>query len=338
MKKIIAVGVVVCAVIASIVVLVQMNSGSRIELGEYKNLEIQLSSEVVTDDDVERAILDAVMAGQEAVEITDRPVASGDIANIDYIGKLDGVAFDGGSDQGFDLTIGSGSFIEGFEDQIIGMSKGETRDISVTFPDPYSGNAELSGRAAVFTVTVNSIRGKIVPAEITDAMIQAIAPDYPTLDAYRAHVRETLEATAAANSAQDKQQVAWEQVVENATVVKLSSKRVDYYAGLLELNYQTYADMYGVSLEEFIQTYMGMTREEYDAENSAFVTKALTAYEIAQAIAKNENLVITDEEYQAYITEFGITDEDVEIYDENIKDDLIYQKALEFVADHAIVL
>ena len=337
MKKIIAVGLVVCALIASIVVIVQLNSDSKIKLGEYKSIEIQLSSEPVTDEQVNQAVLDAVLANQEAVEITDRPVISGDITNIDFVGKVAGVAFDGGSGQGVDLTIGSGKFIPGFEDQIIGMNRGETRDISVTFPDPYTGNAELSGKDAVFTVTVNTIKGKIVPAEITDAMIQAIAPDHPTLDEYRAVVRETLEESAAATSTKDKQLVAWEKVVENAEVVQLSTKRVEYYSQLLERNYQTYADMYEVTLDEFIKTQMGMTQEQFATESANFVREALTNYEIANAIAKKEKLVVTDEEYQAYVAEYEIKEEDLAFYDENIKDDLLYQKALEFVAANAVV-
>jgi len=143
-----------------------INVADYVTLGEYKGIEVTETTPTVTDDYVQSYIDYALQSNMVTTEVTDRAVQTGDFANIDYEGKIDGVAFEGGTDKGYDLEIGSGSFIDGFEDGLIGAEIGETRDVTVTFPESYP-NAEVAGKEAVFTVTVNSIHTESLP-ELTD--------------------------------------------------------------------------------------------------------------------------------------------------------------------------
>ena len=187
---IIVVGIIVLVIAISIL---SSNTPTKIQLGQYKGIKIMDSKTTVSNKDVENALIDAVMSKQEEVKIKDRAVRKGDKANIDFAGKVDGVLFDGGSAKGYDLVIGSGSFIPGFEDQVVGMKTGQTKDIKVTFPDPYTANTDLSGKKAVFTVKVNSIHGKIVPDKITDAMIKKISDTHLTVKKMRKQQIKTIK-------------------------------------------------------------------------------------------------------------------------------------------------
>ena len=148
-----------------------INVADYVTLGEYKGIEVTETTPTVTDDYVQSYIDYALQSNMVTTEVTDSDVQTGDIANIDYEGKIDGVAFEGGTDKGYDLEIGSGSFIDGFEDGLIGAEIGETRDVTVTFPESYP-NAEVAGKEAVFTVTVNSIHTESLP-DLTDDMMLA---------------------------------------------------------------------------------------------------------------------------------------------------------------------
>ena len=132
-------------------------SNEYVTVGGYKGIEVDKVSDKqeVDDEDIDNYI--GSVQQQNLTEVTDRPVQEGDIANIDFVGKMDGQEFDGGSGQGYDLTIGSGQFIDGFEDSIIGHNTGDTFDWNGSFPDPYSANPDFSGKPVTFTITVNSI-------------------------------------------------------------------------------------------------------------------------------------------------------------------------------------
>ena len=158
-------------------------SNGEVTLGEYKGIEVVMESTDVTDAEIQVRLDNFVASNATVEEITDRTdVQDGDVANIDYVGKIDGEAFDGGSAEGTDLTIGSGTFIDGFEEQLVGATVGETIDINVTFPENYTSK-DLAGKEATFTVTINSI-GKSVTPELTDELVAANT-DYATVDCGR---------------------------------------------------------------------------------------------------------------------------------------------------------
>ena len=160
-----------------------------VTLGEYKGLEVTLESTEVTDEEIDQQVASNLSASDKLEEVKEGTVESGDVANIDYEGKLNGEAFEGGTDKGYDLTIGSGTFIDGFEDGLIGKKIGDTVDLNLTFPENY-GSTELAGKDVVFTVTINSV--KRAP-ELTDALVAEISDEYKTVEEYRNSIKEQLE-------------------------------------------------------------------------------------------------------------------------------------------------
>ena len=168
----------------------------KVTLGKYKGIEIEVSDPAVTDAEVESRIQSALSTSPNRVSITGRDkVENGDLVNIDFEGKMDGKTFDGGTFNGYELTIGSGSFIEGFEEQVIGMKKGETKDINLTFPDPYPNKPDYAGKPVVFKVKVNDIYTE-EPAEFNNAWVERVTEGkQKTTEEYRAAVKEELKST-----------------------------------------------------------------------------------------------------------------------------------------------
>jgi len=308
---------------------------SEVELEKYTDIEVEVAEKTATDANVEDRMINELLAEEEDVEITNRPVRNGDIANIDYSGKVDGVAFDGGTDTDTDLEIGSGNFIDGFEEQLIGMKIGETADIKVTFPDPYPNNEDLSGVEAVFTVKINSIMGKVIPSTITNEMVKEVSDTYTTVEEYRNYIRTELEAEIKEYNDQVKQEAVWKVVKKNAKIVSLSSSKVTYYSRLYENDYKNYAESMGVDMATFLESYMGMTRAEFNEEKKAHAEKRATDSAVAEHIAKKENIVVIDEEYKKYLEEHEIESTDEKQFKTAIMDELLYTKVREFLASKA---
>ena len=168
----------------------EINADEYVTLGDYKGLEVVSNVVTITDADVDAYIEYMLsMSGGALEEVTDRDVVeNGDVANIDYIGKKDGVAFDGGTAEGYDLGIGTGTFIPGFEEGLVGVKKGETVDLNLTFPENYSA-ADLAGAEVVFTVTVNGIYKEVTP-EFTDEYVAELGiENISTVEEYRAYMK-----------------------------------------------------------------------------------------------------------------------------------------------------
>lgn len=163
---------------------------SSVKLGEYKGIAVTVTEASVTDEEVENQIQQVLNSKAEYREV-DRAAQTGDQVNIDYKGLLDGEAFEGGTAEGYDLTLGSGSFIDGFEDGLVGAVKGDQKDLNLTFPDPYPKNPDLAGKAVVFEVTVNAVKERSVP-ELTDEFVASVSPDDGTVEKYRESTRENL--------------------------------------------------------------------------------------------------------------------------------------------------
>lgn len=329
--------IVVTALIGLLIIFAifqKSSTDSVLTLGQYIGLEVEMAEVIVTDADVENAVINDVVASQDNVQITDRPVRYGDIVNIDYSGTIDDVAFSGGTDTDYDLEIGSGAFIDGFEDQIIGMEVGQTSNITVTFPDSYD-NDSLARKEAIFKVTINSISGKIIPDKITDAMIAEISETYDNVLDYNNYVRVELEENAKAETIQNKYDAAWEVVMSNTVVTSLSKRKLNYYSDLYKNNYQSYADMYSISLSEFITTYMGTTTTKFNENMKLYAESFTKMYAISEAIAKEQNITISNEQYQSYLEDNDIDSDYATKYNEQIKDELLYQNVVEFIADKA---
>lgn len=259
-----------------------------VKLGEYKNLKIQYPVPEVYEEDVEYAIQELQDENTEYREITDRPSQEGDSVNIDYTGTMDGEEFEGGSDTDYELVLGSGDFLEDFENSLIGKNKGEVVTFPLTFPEEYF-DSEAEGKQAEFTVTINKISEVIVP-EYTDEFVAEVT-DYKTTEEYEEYIRGDLMITAQEESASASGEDALALAVENAEVNGYPQELYDFYYDETVAGYQFYASMMGMEYEEFLEQ-LGEGAVE-DA-----VLAQVEEYLVAQAIADKEGLTVTDEGYQ----------------------------------------
>ena len=262
-----------------------------VKLPNYKGMELEKVITPVTEEAVDAEINSAL----ENIPVEDPKgvVYEGATANIDYEGKIDDVAFDGGTSKGFDLKIGSGAFIPGFEEQLIGMKKGETKDIDVTFPEEY--NEEVAGKDAVFTVTVNDV--KMALDAPTDEWV-ADNTDYKNVDEYRAGVEKEIaeynEQTAEGGLAQQ----AMTKLFEEAEVISYPDGIIDYGEQIYEQNVQQYADYSGQTIEEFVES-QGMTMEQFNTEKEESAKGIADQVLIINAVAQAEGMKVGDEAYKA---------------------------------------
>ena len=284
---------------------------SLVKLGDYKGITLDLKKTEVTDADVEDSLKSAYSQNPNMKEVTDRAIESGDTANIDFVGKYADTKeeFQGGAGQGYDLVIGSGSFIDGFEDGLIGVKKGETVDLNLTFPEDY-GAADLAGKDVIFTVTVNSI--KVADTEPSDEWVKGLGlEDVENMDQFRAHLREELEADADTQYNEDLKNAAVELVADNATVDEMPEKlynryyiqMVDSLKSYVQQIYYTYGAQ--VSEMEYVQTVMqnnGLTGTPEDYLND-LATQQTKRIMVLQAIANKEGIEVSQETIDKYIQE-----------------------------------
>lgn len=310
-----------------------------VTLGQYTGFTLQGQSTEVTDDKV-MASLNSSIGTDYYTEVTDRPVQEGDVVNIDYTGKKDGKAFDGGTASGYDLTIGSNTFIDGFEDGLIGAKVGETLDLNLTFPEDYYSE-DLAGQEVVFKVTVNSI--KEFP-EITDDLIKEITNgDYTTVDDYKAYLKDQLvQQKEDARESAIRSQILTK-LMDTCTVDSDPDGLFDYYTALYKRQYQTYASYYGINLKDMVES-SGMTMDDFNTELEKEARVEMDQELILEAIEEKEKLEISDEEYDQSVEEqaekLGYTD--VDQFKESVDQEeftryLLMEKALKFVEDNSVI-
>ena len=268
-----------------------------VEIETYKGIKIPEFVYTVSDADVDKDIEDTRLRLAKDEDVTDRAAEMTDTVNIDFTGKMDGKAFEGGTAEGYDLTLGSHQFIPGFEEGVVGMNIGETRDIEVTFPEDYQAE-ELKGKKAVFTVTLHKITGKVRP-ELDEEFAKKIGSD--SVDAYRAKVRERLERNAASRSLNETENSIITEIAKGAKAEipqAMIDKQNEFALQRLEYNlmYQ------GIRLDDYLK-YLNTTREAYmhtfDEESKRTVLHQL----IVEKIIKLENIEATQEEIDAKVAE-----------------------------------
>ena len=269
-----------------------------VELGQYKGLEVEVEQQVVTDDMVDTRIKQDQQKASRTVDVEDRPVATGDTVKLDYAGTVDGVAFEGGTAQDQTLVIGSNTFIPGFEDQMIGMSIGEEKDLNVTFPEQYHAE-NLAGKAAVFHVKVNGITVTEMP-ELDDDFAADVS-DFTTFAEYKESIVKELNDRAAKNNEVAVENALVEKAVENATIdvpEAMITEQTEYILREMEMRmmYQ------GLRMQDYLK-YTGQTKEQlqeaYRGEGEKRVRIELTL----EAIRKAEGIEPTEEEINAQIAE-----------------------------------
>lgn len=306
-----------------------------VKLGNYKGVEYTPIPVEVTDEDVESKIQSLVDMNPTVTEV-DREAADGDMVNIDYVGLKDGVAFEGGTGSDYDLILGSGNFIEGFEEGLIGVVTGQKVSLNLTFPEDY-GNEELEGQAVVFDVTVNSVKEQ-KPAELNDAFIKEFT-ESDTLESYRETVRAELLESAEDAALNQKKSDVFMKVIEESDV-KASSADVDaYYEEQLKV-YEEQTKMMGIDLETML-SYSGTTVDQFKEELKTMSQQAVEQNMVAAAIFKAEGLTITDEDRDALVVEFGYENKESMIEQVGAKtvDDFITtDKVVNFIADNAVAV
>lgn len=275
-----------------------------VTIGQYKGLSLDKSVEAVTDDMVDGRIKEELQ--NKAEEVTEGSVQNGDVVTINYVGTKDGVAFDGGTANNYELTIGSGTFIDGFEDGIIGMKKGQTKDLDLTFPEEYSSE-ELAGQEVVFKVTLQSF--KRAP-ELTDDWA-AKNTDCKTAEEYRKEIRTTLEDEAKTSSQNTLRETAWNTVLSASEVKEYPQDDMDTAKTEFKTLYENYAKQGDMTLEDFVKA-QGISMDDFEEQSSQYAEYKVKQNLIVQGIMDAENMTLEDEK------SLSIQDELIKAY--NVKD------------------
>ncbi len=329
---------------ASMIYFDEIDVENNVTLGDYKGIEVVNSATVVSDEEVDAYIEYMMSMYSNLEEVTDRDVIeNGDVANIDYEGKKDGVAFEGGTAQGYDLAIGSGSFIPGFEEGLVGVKKGETVDLELTFPEEYHA-ADLAGAKVVFTVTVNGIY-KEIAGEFNDEFVAGLAIEgVATADEYRAYLKSMMEESYEEQARQDLEVQVITVVTENATVKEIPQGLIDKFYDINISNMTYQASMYGMDLQSFVSAYYGMDEATFEAETVAAAEESAKQAMVCLKIAGQENITISEEEMNVAIEEnyasYGYTsaEEFNSLVDlQEYKDSLLLTKIVNFLVDNAVV-
>ena len=312
----------------------------EVKLGEYKGLKKEVEAVVVTDEDVEEELKKVANRNARKIDVTDRAAQMDDTVTIDYVGTIDGVEFDGGKSEDYDLKLGSHSFIDTYEDQIVGHNIGDAFDVNVTFPEQY-GAAELAGKAAVFAVTLKKITANEVP-EINDDFAQEVS-EFDTLDEYRQDLRKVLTDHKTKNAEEDAKNklidaavAASEMDIPDAIVQEQCDQMIQQFAQTL--SYQ------GMDINQYMKmsnTNLNQLREEVKPEALKRLKENLTL----DAIAKAEKIEVTDEDVENEIADMAKmysmeADKLKEVLNpaeiDNMKAELLNKKTVSFLLENAV--
>lgn len=306
-----------------------------VTLGDYKGVTVEKTIQSVTDEDVQNEIDNAL--ANYPVEV-DQAAKEGDTVNIDYVGKIDGEEFDGGSDQGADLKLGSGKFIDGFEDGLIGARKGETRTLNLTFPEDYT--QDLAGKAVEFTVTVNAVKEPL--SEPTDQWVADNIEGYDNIADYKAGIRSEQEESNEQTAENQVRYAAWTQVIDNCTINEYPETLVEVGKKLYKQQVETYAKYAGMELDAYIES-SGLTQEEYQSNMEEYGKNVAAQALVCQAICNKEGFAIGDDDYQKalqdMLTEYGCTEEElIQTYgQDNVEQSIMLNRVSNLIMENANV-
>ena len=311
----------------------------EVKLGKYKGVKVEKADITVTDEEVDAEINKERENNARNIEVTDRAVKDGDITTLDFEGFVDGVAFEGGKGENYPLTIGSGAFIPGFEEQLIGAEIGKEVEVNVTFPEDYQAE-DLKGKAAVFKCTVKEIKEKQLP-ELDDEFASEVS-EFETLAEYKADVKGKLEERKAKEAKDAKEAAVIEEIVKDsemeipeAMLATQQRQMVDEFAQRIQ--------MQGLSIDQYFQ-FTGSSYEQMIEQVKPQAEKRIQSRLVLEAVAKAENITATDEDYEdelkvmaeAYQMEVEKVKELLpERSVAQIKEDIAVKKAAEFVVENA---
>jgi trigger factor len=312
----------------------------EVTLGKYKGVEVEKADTSVTDEEIDAAIEQERENNARTVSIEDRAVKDGDMTILDFEGFVDGVAFEGGKSENYPLTIGSNTFIPGFEEQLIGAELNKEVEVNVTFPEDYQSE-ELAGKPAVFKCTIKEIKEKELP-ELDDEFASEVS-EFETLAEYREDVKKNLTEKKESDAKNEKEDKVVEAIIADA--------KMDIPDAMLTTQQRQMADdfaqriqMQGISLDQYFQ-FTGLTKEAFLEQLKPQAQKRIQSRLVLEAVAKAENIEASEDEYkdeikkmaEAYqMEEDKITEMIGEFEEKSIKEDICVRKAADFVVDNAV--
>ena len=313
----------------------------EVKLGEYKGIEVEAAKIEVTDEEVAADLENARQQQARMITVEDRPVQDGDIATIDYEGFVDGVAFEGGKAEGHALTIGSHSFIDTFEEQLIGKNIGDEVEVNVTFPAEYHAE-ELAGKPALFKVAIKGIKCRELP-ELNDEFAQE-ASEFDTLDEYKADVKAKLQARKEKEAEAAKREAVITKIIENAEMDIPEAMVENQKMQMLE-DFEMRLRSQGLSIEQYMQ-FTGMTANKFMESMAPQALKDIQYRLVLEAIAKEEKIEVEDSEldaeYQAIADTYNMPlDKVMSVIGEEeiagLKKDVAVRKAADLIVEAAVV-
>lgn len=311
----------------------------EVTLGEYKGVEVKKAEAVVTDEDVENELTAARKKNGRLIDVEDGTIEDGDNTIIDFTGYIDDKTFDGGAGTDYPLVIGSHSFIEGFEDQLIGKKKGETCDVNVTFPAEYHAD-ELAGKPAKFVVTIKEVKRNELP-ELNDEFASEVS-DFDTLDEYKADIRKKLQEKKEQDAKVENENNVIEKVVENAQM-ELPQPMVDTQAREMVENYARRLQSQGLNINDYMK-YTGMTPEKLMEQMRPEAEKRIKTRLVLEKVVEVENVEVSDEKLDEQINEIAasyklegakLKEMMGEREKEQIREDLKVQAAIDLLVEQA---
>ena len=312
----------------------------EVELGNYKGVEVSKVDTEATDADVEEEIKKVAEQNSRTITVEDRAVKDGDMTVIDFEGFIDGEAFEGGKGENYPLTIGSHSFIDNFEDQIIGMNIGDEKEINVTFPEDYHAE-ELKGKPATFKVSVKEIKEKQLP-DIDDDFAQDVS-DFDTLDEYKADLKKKIAERKEAEAKRQKETEAIEKIVADSKM-DIPQAMIDTQVTRMAEDFAQRLQQQGLSLETYFK-YTGLTAEKILDDMKPEAVKRIQNSLVLEAVAKAENIQVSDDEFNAELSKMAemykmevdkIKDFMGESEEKQMRDDIAIQKAVDLIVSSAV--
>ena len=312
----------------------------EVELGQYKGVEVAKVDSEVTDEDIANELKKVQEQNSRTISVAERAVKDGDMTVIDFEGFVDGKAFEGGKGTDYPLTIGSHSFIDTFEDQIIGMNIGDEKEINVTFPEEYHAE-ELKGKPATFKVKVNEIKEKQLP-ELDDDFAQDVS-DFDTMDAYKESLVSQLKERKANEAKVKKEDEAMEKIIE-AAKMDIPEAMINTQVNRMAEDFARRLQQQGLSIEQYFQ-YTGMTAEKIIDDMKPEALTRIKSRLVLEAIVKAENIEVSDDEVNAELQKMADMykmelDKVKELMGEaemkQVKEDLAVQKAVDLIVDTAV--
>ncbi|WP_437791656.1 trigger factor [Macrococcoides caseolyticum] len=304
----------------------------EVELGDYKGLEVEKEDTEVTEEDLNKAIEADLARKAELVVKEEDEVAEGDVVNLDFDGYVNEEAFEGGKAEGYDLEIGSGQFIPGFEEQLVGTKVGDEKDVTVTFPEEYHAE-ELAGKEAVFKVKINEVKSKEVP-ELDDEMAKELDESVDSVDAYKEKYKKDLQEQKTLQAENNMKESLIAQAVENAKV-DIPEAMINTELDRMMQEFEQRIAQQGLNLELYYQ-FSGQTEEQLKESMKADAEARVKTNLTLAAIAKAENIEISDTDVDAELSkmseQFGLSVDDIKAAlgnGEVLKDDLRIQKAID---------